>query len=130
MQVLAEVAGSDVVMSVALVAVPLIVGRAFAWWKAECRRGGEEARARAVEALEVGVNEAWEAYGRQWKAARADGKLSDEARAGLRKFASETAIEVGRARGVDVLKTLGEQAIGSLIRGIVDRRKRGPGPAA
>ncbi len=37
----------------------------------------------------------------------------------------DVAVEVGRGKGLDVLKVLGVRAIGTLIKGIVARRKRG-----
>ena len=131
MDFLSSLFESELFASVALVAVPWLVARAFTWVKAELRRRRAERYTAAVEALEVGVHEAWERFGRAWKRARAGsggkltGKLSDEEREHLRTIAREVAEQVGGARGVDVRKTLGERALGLLIKKIVERRKRG-----
>lgn len=124
MDFLARTLGSELFMSLALVVVPWGIARAFAWWRAESERRGDAEYARAVEALEVGVDEAWEKFGREWKHARADGKLSEEERGDLRTLAREVAVEVGRDEGLDVLKILGARALKLVIGKIVERRKR------
>ncbi len=115
---------SELVKTIALVAVPYLLGRLFAWWKDQCRLKRDERRLHALEALEAGVAAAWETYGRKWKAASADGKLADSERAELRTFARETAVEVGREEGLDALKALGEGLVDSVIAKIVRGRKR------
>ena len=135
MEFLTRALQSDFFASVALVLVPWGLARLFAWWKAECRRKGEADYEAAVGALKVGVDEAWERFGREWKHARlsataqagsgSSGKLTDEEREKLRTVAREVAVEVGREKGLDVLKTVGTHALGTLIRKIVERRKRG-----
>ena len=131
MEFLTRIVGGELFASVALVAVPWLVAKLFGWWKVECRRRGDADHARSVEALEVGVDEAWERFGREWKHARQGsagkpaGKLSDEEREHLRTVARDVAVDVGRGKGLDVLKVLGVRAIGTLIRKIVERRKRG-----
>jgi hypothetical protein len=131
MEFLTRIVGGELFASVALVAVPWLVAKLFGWWKAECRRKGDADHAGAVEALEVGVDEAWERFGREWKHARASssdeptGKLSDEEREHLRTVARDVAVEVGRGKGLDVLKVIGVRALGTLIKKIVQRRKRG-----
>ncbi len=125
MEFLTRIVGGELFASIALVAVPWLVAKLFGWWKAECRRKGDADHARAVEALEVGVDEAWERFGREWKHARSGNKLTDEEREHLRTVARDVAVEVGRGKGLDVLKVLGVRAIGTLIKGIVARRKRG-----
>lgn len=109
--------------SLALVVVPWLIGRAFTWWKTECRRKRDEEEARAVRALEVGVNEAWESFGHSWKAAHADGKLSAEERESLRKHAREVALEVASGEGFDLAKLFGQRAVKLLIRKVVEGRK-------
>jgi hypothetical protein len=116
---------SELFMSVALAVVPWAVARAFAWWRAEAARREDERYPRAVQALEVGVHEAWERYGRAWKHARADGKLTDDERARLRSCAVEAAAEVGREEGLELAKVLGRRAVNALVRKIVERRKAG-----
>ena len=125
MESLTRIMSGELFMTVALVAVPVLIARAFAWWRARARRAGDERYSQAVEALETGVQEAWERFGRAWKAAHSDGKLTDDERTRLRTVAREAAVEVGRDSGVDVAAALGKRAIGGLIRKIVERRKRG-----
>jgi hypothetical protein len=139
MEILTRIVGGELFASLALVVVPWGVAKLFGWWKAECRRKGDADYTRSVEALEVGVDEAWERFGREWKHARVSaageessgsngeptGKLTDEEREHLRTVARDVAVEVGRGKGLDVLKVLGVRAIGTLIRRIVERRKRG-----
>lgn len=117
--------GSELFMSLALVFVPWGLARVFAWWKEHCRRLQDERYAKAVEAFEIGVHEAWEKFGRQWKHAHADGKFTDEERAQLRDYARSVAVELGRREGLDVLRIVGERAAACLIRRIVERRKAG-----
>ena len=124
MEFLTRIVGGELFASLALVVVPWVVAKLFAWWKAECRRTADADYAGAVEALEVGVDEAWERFGREWKRAR-PGKLTDEEREHLRTVARDVAVEVGREKGLDVLKVLGVRALGTLIKRIVERRKRG-----
>jgi hypothetical protein len=130
---------SELFVTAALVGVPWMIARAFAWWRAEAMRRSGERYVKAIEALETGVQEAWERFGRAWKAARVSGetadgeatdgkapaKFSDDEREHLRTVAREVAVEAGRERGVDVIAELGSRAIGGLIRKIVERRKRG-----
>lgn len=130
MESLGRILSGELFMTVAMVAVPWLIARAFAWWRAEAAEREDERYAKAVEALETGVHEAWERFGRAWKAARSGGKLSEgklsaEERGRLRTVAREVAVEVGRDEGVDVVAALGRRAIGGLIRRIVERRKRG-----
>ena len=123
MHSLTTVLSGNPLTSLALVVVPWLLGRAFAWWKTECRKKRDEEEARAVRALEVGVNEAWESFGRNWKAAQADGKLSAEERESLRKHAREVALDVARGEGLDLAKHFGERALKLLIRKVVEGRK-------
>jgi len=125
MDLISRLLGSELFMSLAVVFVPWAAARLFAWWKEECRRRSDERYAQAVEALEIGVHEAWERFGREWKRAHEDGKFTPEERAQLRDCARAVAVEVGREKGLDVLRVLGERAISSLVRRIVERRKRG-----
>jgi len=125
MGLMTRILSSELFMTVAMVAVPWMVARAFAWWRGEVERLDDERYSAAVEALEVGVGEAWERFGRAWKAARSDGKFTDDEREQLRTVARDVAVEVGRDSGVDVMAALGRRAISALIRRIVERRKRG-----
>ena len=125
MSFLTRILSSELFMSVALVAMPWMLARAFAWWRGEAARLEDERYAKAVEALETGVHEAWESFGREWKAAHSDGKLTVDERERLRTVAREVAVEVGRDSGVDVLAAVGRRCLGVLIKKIVERRKRG-----
>ncbi|MHC5054692.1 MAG: hypothetical protein ACYTKD_08240 [Planctomycetota bacterium] len=137
METIGRIMSSELFVTAALVAVPWLIARAFAWWRAEARRRSGERYLKAIEALETGVQEAWERFGRAWKAARIEAKpagaggetskrrFSDDERERLRTVAREVAVEAGREKGVDVVAELGRRAIGGLIRRIVERRKRG-----
>ncbi len=125
MESFTRILSGELFMTVALVAVPVLIARAFAWWRTRAERAEDERYAQAVEALEVGVQEAWERFGRAWKGAHSDGKLTDDERTRLRTVAREAAVEAGREAGIDVIAALGKRAIGALIRRIVERRKRG-----
>jgi hypothetical protein len=114
---------SEVIILALIYVVPLFIGKAFAWWKARENVKTDTAYSTAVEALEVGVNDAWERWGRALKAAHADGKFTDIEREDLRTKAKDIGIEVGREQGVDLLKVLGERSIALLIRKIVAARK-------
>ena len=142
METLRRIMSSELFATVALVAVPWMIARAFAWWRAEARRRSGERYMQAIEALETGVQEAGERFGRAWKAARVEGqtadggrtegeptakvpgKFSDDEREHLRNVAREVAVEAGREKGVDVIAELGSRAIGNLVRRIVERRKQ------
>lgn len=125
-----RILGSEIAMAVLLVAVPYLLARLLGWLGAKAAELKDERVTAAMGALEQGVHEAWEDWGRQWKAAHADGKFSDEERATLRARALESAKAVGLEQGVDVVKELGRYGIALLIKKIVDRRKASAAPAA
>lgn len=115
---------ADVLATVVIVAVPIFLAKAFAWWKAREGVAEDKAYSQAIEALEVGVDEAWTRFGKEWKIARKDGKYSDEEKDRLRTVAREVAVEVGREEGLDVLKIIGKRKIALLLRKIVASRKK------
>ena len=114
---------SEVVLAVVMVAVPFLLGKAFSWWKQRIAKLEDENYSHAVEALEVGVLEAWEKLGKQMKAAHSDGKFDAEERAKLKDYAVSVAKQVAEERGLDVLKIIGARTVPLIIRKIVERRK-------
>lgn len=116
---------SELFLSLCLVLVPWMLGKLFRSLVQWARSKRDEGIEKALLALEAGVDEAWELFGRAWKKARADGKLSQKEREDLRKCARELALGVGKSRGVDVLKLLGERTLRVFIRRIVEARKSG-----
>ena len=114
---------AEVLVLLVLFVVPIFIAKVFAWWKARADVAVDKEYMNAVEALETGVHEAWERFGKEWKGARADGKLSQDERERLRTVAKEVAVEVGKEEGLDVLKIIGVRKIPLLIRKIVASRK-------
>jgi hypothetical protein len=62
---LEKILGSEVTATVLVVVVPYLLARAFAWWVARAKARGDEEYALAVQALEIGVKEAWRKFGRR-----------------------------------------------------------------
>jgi hypothetical protein len=115
--------GGEILASVVTVLVPVLIGKAFAWWKARARERKDEMRLKAVEALEAGVAEAWERLGRAWKSGTGGAKFTDEQRSELRRVATERAVEIGRETGLDVPGIIGPALVNALISSIVRARK-------
>ena len=120
-----NVVESEVVAAIVVPLVALLIGKAFAWWKARAKEKDDAAYAGAVEALEVAVDETWENVGKAWKARANGNKFTEDEKRGLREKARELAKEVGRTRGLDVGRILAGRGVNLLIRQIIDRRKRG-----
>lgn len=80
--------------------------------------------ARAVQALEAGVDKTYREYVRALKQAREDGKLTDEEVKIARRRARRTAVEYGTTTGVDVLRALGETYIDLWISKLVRKAKQ------
>ena len=118
-----RILGSELAMAVLLVAVPYLLARLLGWIGDKAAQLKDERYAAAVNALDQGVHEAWEDFGRKWKAAHDDGKFTDEERARLRTLALDNAKEIGREQGVNVVVELARFGISLLIKKIVDRRK-------
>lgn len=84
----------------------------------------ETRRVKALEALEAGVDETYQAYVRDIKKARGDGKLTpSEVRHALRS-ARKAAVEYGKSEGINVLKVVGKEYMDLWIEKFVNRRKR------
>jgi hypothetical protein len=81
--------------------------------------------AKALEALEAGVEIAYRTYVAECKAAHADGQLTEEEKRRAREIARERAVEFGRTHGVDVLRELGREYldlwIAKLVKGLKQR---------
>ena len=114
---------AEVLSEIVIVVVGIVLLKAFAWWRAHASVAGDKAYSHAVEALETGVHEAWLKFGKLYKAARKDGKMSVEEKDELRAFAKAAAVEIGKEQGLDVVKIIGKRAIPLLISKIVKSRK-------
>ena len=79
--------------------------------------------ARALQALEAGVERTYRAYVQAIKEANSDGRLTEEERRRARELARETAILYGRTEGIDVLRELGETYLDLWIAKLVKRLK-------
>jgi len=121
--VIDRILGSELAMAVLLVGAPYLLAKLLGWLGAKAAQLEDERVNVAVGALEQGVHEAWEDFGRHWKAAHEDGKFTDRERADLRMKAVTIAKDVGAEQGVDVVKELGRYGLGLLVKKIVDRRK-------
>lgn len=119
-----RILGSELTATILVLVVPFLLGKAFAWWVARAKAKGDEKYTRAVEALEVGVDEAWQKLGRKWKEAHDDGKFTDSEKQLLREKAKDVAWEVAREQGLDVAKVVGRRALDLVIKKIVQARKR------
>jgi hypothetical protein len=93
--------------------------RSSAWYQAW--KGKRYAK--ALEALEAGVELTYRTYVRSIKDARSDGKLTDEEMSQARNQAREAAVAFGRAQGLDVISELGSEYIDLLIAKVVKKQK-------
>ena len=92
----------------------------------EWRRRAQETRyAKAVQALEVGVDATYRSYVQSLKEAREDGKLTASEAALARQRAIRTAVAYGREQGIDVLTEVGanyaELLIAKLVKTVKSR---------
>ena len=78
----------------------------------------------ALMAVEAGVEHSFQTYVKAIKAARTDGKLTAEERKHARALAQETALRVGRAQGVNVVRELGREFLPVWISRMVGELKR------
>lgn len=121
---------TKIIVAVLAPVVSMLIGKAFAWLKAQNRVRADEDFAVALDALEVGVQAAWDQVGKRWKHdPNGDGKYTAEQRDRLKATAVEAAKVAAAARGVDLKTALAGRAVGLLIKKIVDRRKRKRGAA-
>jgi hypothetical protein len=87
------------------------------------RKAKDQRYAKAMQALEAGVEQTYRTYVKAIKDARADGKLTDEEAARARQQARDTAIAFGKSQGVDVLTELGGGYLDLWIGKLVKRLK-------
>ncbi len=80
--------------------------------------------AKALDALEAGVERTYRTYVRELKASRADGRLTQAEMRHARRLARDQAIEFGRTQGIDVLRELGEGYLDLWIAKLVKKLKR------
>ncbi len=102
-----------------------VLGGAWALFKSSdwFNRRRNARRERALEALEAGVEETYRTYVAAIKAARADGKLTEDERRHARHQARDRAIAFGLREGVDVLRELGEDYLDLWITRLVAKHK-------
>lgn len=78
---------------------------------------------RAVEFVELAVNETFETYVRARKAASVDGKLTSQERETARRMARDAAIGIAKSEGVDLVADIGEAVLQNVIQRTVTRAK-------
>jgi hypothetical protein len=91
--------------------------RSQEWYQRASRRRF----AKALQALEAGVEQVYRTYVRAIKVAREDGALTDDEAERARRLAKRRAIEFGRTTGVDVVRELGEEYLDLWISKLVRR---------
>jgi hypothetical protein len=102
------------------------VGVAWTWfkgldWFAQRRH---DRHTIALMAIEAGVEHSFQTYVKAIKAARSDGKLTPEERKHARALAQQTALRIGRAQGVNVVRELGCEFLPVWISRMVREVKR------
>lgn len=78
----------------------------------------------ALMAIEAGVEHSFQTYVKAIKAARGDGKLTHQERKHAQALALNTAIRVGRAQGINVVRELGREFLPVWISRMVRELKR------
>jgi len=101
------------------VIVPIVVGAFFTWLKV---KAGKD-YSRAIEALEVGVNTAWESYGRDRKK-ELEGSFLEEDREKLRDIAKSKARQLSGSLGLDFDKIIPPEFQDLAVKKIVREVKK------
>jgi hypothetical protein len=78
----------------------------------------------AVQAMEAAVEDTYRAYVRSIKKGRADGKLTPREKARARRRAKQQALRLGKTRGIDVARELGEEYLDLWVSRLVNRQKQ------
>lgn len=107
-----------------LLVVLVGAGATYLWRRYVIRLGREEDEKTALNALQAGVQSAWEAWVRQRKMELGDGKLSLEERARARADAIAYARAILSDQGKDLFKIFAVDRLPDLIAQIVEWRKR------
>lgn len=94
--------------------------KSSSWWQKRRKRR----YAKAVDALEAGVNQTFNAYVNAIKDSRDDGKLSDEEKLLARQLAIQTAQDFAQTEGINVVRVLGHEYMDLWIEKIINRLKR------
>jgi len=117
--------GADLGMTI----VGAVVGTLWTGFKASDRYQRWQARRyeKALLALESGVERTYQAYVKAIKAARADGRLTEDEKMRARSMARMRAIKLAREEGIDLLRTIGEDYVDLWIGRLIGRRKGGGG---
>lgn len=105
--------------------VGAIFGLVWAFFRSQdWYKGLQEQRfGRALTALEAGVQYTYDTYVRAIKEASEDGKLTNTERRRARELARNTAINIGRTDGIDVIKEIGVDYINLWIERSVKEAK-------
>ena len=121
----------EIVSTVLMYVVPTLIAIVFAWLKKKASN-----HSKALEALEAGVVNAWDTFGRDRKKKlveeaadpnheRLDSKFEAEDRLKLKDIAKKTAIAVMSSEGLDLNKIIKSDALQDLaIKKIVDKIKK------
>lgn len=99
----------------------------FSWIKTKV--GQTEAEQKAVDALSVGVTEAYNNFVKLAKDASADGKLTEEEKKQARQFAIDTAKRIAVGPAKDLLFAWGQPKLENIVQQLVAKMKGAPAPA-
>ena len=105
----------------------VVIGMVWTWFKTtEMFRSRAATRyIKAIEALEAGVEYAYETYTRELKLANEDGKLTNEERKRARDMAISAAKAFARERGISLVAELGEDYLDLWVSKVVRSRELG-----
>lgn len=99
----------------------------FSWVKTKA--GQTEAEQKAVDALSVGVTEAYNKFVKIAKDASADGKLTEKEKQEARDFAIATAKQIATGPAKDLLFAWGKPKLENIVQQLVAKMKGAPAPA-
>jgi hypothetical protein len=122
---LEKLSNNQLVVTLVALAVPVIIAKVYAWLKKEARESGNAEYVKAVEALKVGVEDAWNSHVKEWKAKAEGGKLTQDQKDKAQHTALSVARNVAKDVGINLDKALGGKlTIAMKIAEIVRARKR------
>jgi hypothetical protein len=104
-----------------LAVLTAILGWFAVWLKGKA--GERKATVEAIEALKGGVESAWNDIAKQYKAASADGQLTEEEKARLRTYAIEKAKTIATGPAKQILIGWGSEILAAKIKDIINNWK-------
>jgi len=115
-----ELLFSESGLGIAVVVVGLI-------WGLIKRKAGldEGKKSKITEAFETAVKETYDEFVKVKKSSAKDGKLSVEDVAHARQMAIAKAKDIGKEKGVDILKEVGKSYIPVLLEKVIAKAKKG-----